>query len=376
MNPTLSKQLIETIRANLKKKDSSEGAEFKFPSTDYTDKALFDRELEMIFLKHPIILGHVSQLKQSGDFVVQNVCGKSILITRNERAEIKAFLNVCRHRGASVVTEPSGSGQKNFSCRYHGWTYNADGKLTHIPSKDTAFPKVDCDHMGLKPLSTEVKFGLIWVQLSPAPEVSIATSLGDLSPELETFKIDEYLVYKTETFKVSFNWKLGVELSLETYHFDKLHRSSIADIYLANSYLLSKFGKHSRFVEPKKSITKEQLNDHSNIREVCTLNYQLFPNSCLFVEKHHFSLLQVFPNNVGESTIVISHLVKSLDHAREAEFWDKQIKIFNSAILEDFEVCESCQQGFASGASEHFIFGRNEEGCIHFHKTVNSMTTC
>ena len=98
----------------------------------YTDKDVYELELERIISRNWILAGHVSELAEPGDFKVLNVAGESAIIVRGEEGDIKAFANVCRHRGSLVCLEQKGNTRK-FTCPYHGWMYDIDGNLRQFP---------------------------------------------------------------------------------------------------------------------------------------------------------------------------------------------------------------------------------------------------
>ena len=95
----------------------------------YTDPEIYALELEHIVTRNWIFAGHTSQLGEAGDYLVLEVANDSAIIVRSGDGEIRAFANVCRHRGSIVCLEQSGNTRK-FQCPYHGWTYDTDGKLT------------------------------------------------------------------------------------------------------------------------------------------------------------------------------------------------------------------------------------------------------
>ena len=113
----------------------------KIPVIEYTDSDQLRREVDILFRQFPIIVGHVSQLSAPGTFFTHNASGVPMLITRNRNGAVKAFLNVCRHRGARVEQQACGKAN-TFSCPYHSWTYDLDGNLRGLP-KDANFGDID-----------------------------------------------------------------------------------------------------------------------------------------------------------------------------------------------------------------------------------------
>ena len=131
------------------------------PVTRYTDPAQAAREIEVLFRQFPIVMGHASDVAQPGDFFTHDATGVPVLVTRDNDGTLRAFLNVCRHRGARVEGKECGHA-RTFSCPYHSWTYGLDGKLRGIP-QPAGFEGVDRSKLGLVELPAWERFGLIWV---------------------------------------------------------------------------------------------------------------------------------------------------------------------------------------------------------------------
>ena len=95
----------------------------------YTDDGIFERDLAAIIARQWLYVDHASRLPEAGDFLVYGVAGEEIILVRGEDGEVRAFYNVCRHRGSRFCLESAGNA-RSFSCPYHGWTYALDGRLT------------------------------------------------------------------------------------------------------------------------------------------------------------------------------------------------------------------------------------------------------
>ena len=114
------------------------------------DQAVFDAEMRAIFERCWLYVGHESEVREPGDFRTRIVCGRPVLFCRDKPARLRVFLNTCRHRGAVVCREAEGNA-KRFTCFYHGWTYDRDGKLYAIPGQDAYPPNFDRSQYGLQP---------------------------------------------------------------------------------------------------------------------------------------------------------------------------------------------------------------------------------
>jgi benzoate/toluate 1,2-dioxygenase alpha subunit/p-cumate 2,3-dioxygenase alpha subunit len=171
-------------------------------------------------------VGHTSELPARGSFITREVAGDPILVVRTGATTVRAFHNVCRHRGSLVVPQPTGA-SKGFRCPYHHWMYSLDGELIAIPGEDayqgSGFEKA---RVGLVPVRVEAAYGLLFACLDPdAP--SLADYLGpDLLAVLEApLGKAAYEVFHFDSWLLRANWKLFAENARDGYHVPFVHHT-------------------------------------------------------------------------------------------------------------------------------------------------------
>ncbi len=179
----------------------------------YKNPQIYDKEMKNIFLHHWLLAGHVSQIPNPGDFFLFEFDKESIIITRSKQGKIKAHLNVCRHRGSHVCLKKSGNA-KAFTCPYHAWSYDLDGKLIAARIMDSDFDKSE---NGLHQAHVELVGGLIFISLAQNPP-SLRGMQEDLTDVFDQFGFDKMKLVKQNTYPVQSNWKLAVENYQECYH--------------------------------------------------------------------------------------------------------------------------------------------------------------
>ncbi len=184
----------------------------------YTDPEIYALELESIVTRNWIFAGHQSQVAQAGDFKVVNVANESAIIVRSTDGDIKAFANVCRHRGSIVCLEKSGN-QRKFECPYHGWMYDTDGNLIGARDMPEDFDRAD---YGLHKVSVESVHGLLFICFSDNPP-SLAGARRDLAEPLAMFDFENLKVAAHKTYPIAANWKLAIENYQECYHCATAH---------------------------------------------------------------------------------------------------------------------------------------------------------
>ena len=184
----------------------------------YKDTSIFDLEKHNIFYNSWIFIGHESQIPNKGDFFVYKLLDEEIIVLRNKENKVKAFFNVCRHRGSRVCLEEKGNTSR-FSCPYHSWTYNLDGKLLAAKSLREG---IDKSKLGLHPCNIESASGMLLINLSDNPQ-SLKNLKSDLKEPFEMFGFKDLKVAAHKNYPIASNWKLAVENYQECYHCAPAH---------------------------------------------------------------------------------------------------------------------------------------------------------
>jgi choline monooxygenase len=187
----------------------------------YLDPELQEREQRLIFERTWQLAGHVSSLRERGSYVTAWAGNQPVLVVRDENGDLRAFRNVCRHRGSMLLT---GSGQcKNaIRCRYHGWTYKLDGTLIGLPEVRAFGEDLDKSTLGLFPARVEEWCGLVFVNLDPdaAPFASLVDGLAE---RLERYDIAALVPFSPYDGEEPANWKVVAENYLDGYHIPIAH---------------------------------------------------------------------------------------------------------------------------------------------------------
>ena len=347
---------------------------YRNPVSDYTCPEQAAREHDLFFQRGPLCIGLSCLLPQPGDFLTHDYAGVPILLVRQEDRTLRAFLNVCRHRGARLA-EGRGAAARDFSCPYHGWCYALDGALLTRPD-ELSFVEIDKASRGLRPLPLVEKYGIVWVSPKPETGFDIAPLLAGLERDLAAYHLESYHHYETRVLQRRINWKVAVDTFLELYHLSVLHPRTVGPILYGNLASFDAFGRNLRMIGARRSIgalreTPEaewDLIRHSAI--ICVL----FPNTVFIMQGDHLETWHVFPagNGVDESVMYASLYTPEPAHTDSARrHWDRNMELLMATVeKEDFPLSEGMQRGFYSGAQQEVIFGRNEPALQHFHKSI------
>jgi Rieske 2Fe-2S family protein len=186
----------------------------------YRDPALAELEQERIFERTWQFAAHVSELAEPGRYLTTSAGSQPVLLLRDQDGAIRAFRNVCRHRGSRLL---SGSGDcgKAIRCRYHGWTYRLDGALIGVP-ESRSIAGLDKSALGLFPVRAEVLCGLVFVNLDPNAS-PLAEEVAGLPERIERYGIERLRVRAEKGSSQPANWKIVVDNYLEGYHVPIAH---------------------------------------------------------------------------------------------------------------------------------------------------------
>ncbi|MBL4602266.1 MAG: aromatic ring-hydroxylating dioxygenase subunit alpha [Emcibacteraceae bacterium] len=185
----------------------------------YKNPDIYKREIKNIFHKNWILAGHTSQIPELGDIFLMDVANESLIITRTKKGEVKALINVCRHRGSHVCLERKGNA-KAFTCPYHAWSYDLEGKLIAARYMQDDFDKTE---NGLHQAHVELAGNLIFISLAKEP-LSLSEMQNDLKDVFEQFGFNNMKLAQQKTYPIKANWKLAVENYQECYHCAPSHK--------------------------------------------------------------------------------------------------------------------------------------------------------
>lgn len=352
-------------------------AEMHLPTRVYFDADHGARERAAVFATHPLVAAHSSELAAPGDFVTTDLAGTPVLIVRQADGGVQAFINVCRHRGARVVCVERGN-ERVFSCRYHGWAYNRDGSLRSIPYDD-GFCNLDRADYPLVRLPAGERHGLVWVVPSPCSggdaDLDLAAFLGaELDAELAGYRVESFVLHRTETYTQPINWKLIADGFLDAYHLKFLHPKTVSPLFHTNVHLWDSFEPHARLITPRKSIdgVRQRPPEEIDLLRHVIVGYHLMPNTILVVEPAHYEAWTIMPDAsdpaISHTTIRFLIPTKPQTDA-DAALWEKNWTILMGAVQnEDWWAAGTIQASLRPTGVTELVLGRNESSVQHLHR--------
>jgi phenylpropionate dioxygenase-like ring-hydroxylating dioxygenase large terminal subunit len=375
------------------------------PADVYTSQEQFQLEREHIFKKVWLNVGRVEQVAKAGDFFVKDIamCQTSILVVRGQNGEIRAFHNMCSHRGNKIAWDSQGSCNA-FTCKFHGWVYGLDGSLRHVPDEENFFD-LHRDKMGMTPVACGVWEGFIFINVDPNPQETLAEYLGELGTSLRGYPFERLsATCGSWTTEVRANWKVAKDAFQETYHVAFLHRRSIPDSFtsptnphnqLLDLRLFPRHGSASLYgnADLKPTPVASQAFRHGAFllrqefdmdalpagvnparHEDWTLDLNvIFP--CFFVDVSEGSYFthNFWPVDVDRTIWQSTQYFPKAQTAGQRFNQEYGHVLFRDIILEDGRTFEETQSVLASGAKKEFYLQDEEILVRHSHYVVDQM---
>jgi phenylpropionate dioxygenase-like ring-hydroxylating dioxygenase large terminal subunit len=340
-----------------------------FEAFEFTDPDLAARERDLVFGRVPTIVAHGSEIPDAYDFKAVSMPRNNLIAVRQRDGGVKALVNLCRHRGALLESEASGR-RRLFSCPYHRWSYDIDGTLRAITRAGTV-GDLDRGRRGMIELPCEERHGFVWVVDRAGAEIDVAAWLGpEMDAILAGYGLDELTCVRAQGFEEPTNWKIMQDAFLDGYHVQYAHPNSAAKYIHTNVMVFEDFGRHCRFVAPRRSIDRwleEDPGDRSLVEDVIETHF-LGPNSTLLKQPDHFQLLTFRPDpespvrSVMEMRLIVPSPERAgITQERWDHLWEKNWQILLAVLhSEDFPVLRASQTGMRSRDAGPMVFGRNE----------------
>jgi glycine betaine catabolism A len=334
----------------------TQSAATTLPGRYYTDPDLFSDEVERFYCQTWICAGRIEQIPTPGDYFLREVAGESIIITRDRSHALRAFFNVCRHRGTRICTAVEGHFAGRIQCGYHGWTYGLDGRLIGAPHMQDTFSREDYP---LNRVQLDVWDGHIFINLGSEP-APLASQLEDLPEKFQHWQMAELRTHRRIAYEVKANWKLLMVNYNECLHCPILHPalSAITDYlsgendqphrgYIGGSM---EFQGGAQTMSTDGKLRRNYLPRLTADERSRVYYYAIFPNLLLSLHPDYVMTHTLWPRAVDRTDVICEwhfhpdETVKPNFEASDAiEFWDRTNR-------EDWAISELSQAGIKSRA--------------------------
>ena len=364
------------------------GLEQTLPSSWYRDEAIFRRERERIFFREWFCAGREEEVPAPGSFRVLDVVGESILLVRNRDGVLRAFYNVCRHRGArlcrtddkpipGMAVQGGVIAGRSIICPYHQWSYDLDGRLIAAPHMANSLD-FDKSSIRLYAVAVECWGGFIFLHLTPTEATGLAGQLGDIPARIQRYPLEDLRIGHTIRYAVAANWKAICENYNECYHCGGVHPELCAVVpafreaggaaldwsrgipHRDGAYTFTHSGTTKRRAFP--GLNADEQARHKG--EV------IYPNLFVSLACDHAAVFILQPRSAERTDITCHFLFEphelaqpNFDPTDAVEFWD----ITNR---QDWSICESVQSGMRSRVHQHGYYAPMEDFSLDIRRYV------
>ena len=349
-------------------------------SEDYASQEVWNQEKEHIWWGDWICVGRTEEVANAGDYVVRDIAGESVFITRNAEGALRAFYNVCSHRGTKFLDDVEGTAsvRKAFKCPYHAWTFDLNGQLIGSPNvKEDEF--FDRSEHPLYGIAVDSYAGFLFLNMSkePRPLMEALTDGAETTTVFERFKMQDMRIGARIVYEVAANWKIVVENYNECLHCPQIHPE------LVQVVPLFRFGEvwdeetrddGNWMIEGATSFTETGESTLPKFPDLNPEDYKMyfgsyeFPNLMLNLHPDCVMYYVGYPKGPNHTTVVSEFLFlpetiadPNFDPSSVVRFWD----LISS---QDWEVCQRAQTGVSSRAFTRGVYPRQDRFLYWFNE--------
>ncbi len=347
------------------------------PARNYYDPQRWLQEFDLIFRRLPLVVALTAEMRDAHAYKALDVAGMPVLLTRATDGSVRAFVNMCSHRGSILVEEGLGTARR-FTCPYHAWSYNPSGDLVGL-FKNADFGDLDMSCHGLTPLPVVERSGLIWVILSPQSTFDMEPFIGELADLVHHLRLSEMHHYGTHILSGP-NWKVAFDGYVDFYHLPILHKNTFGPD-MSPDAIFHPIGAHQRIMGPRASWSRlaEKPEEEWETDDLTGGVWSIFPHGSIagfdIGGERFYQVARLFPGaSPGESVThldFVSLAEPSDEYRRLAE---KQIDFLIDVVRdEDYAAGKRIQHALRTGVKQELMFGRNEGGAQHVHRWIDKV---
>lgn len=333
------------------------------PSSWYTQPEIRNIEQNSIFSDEWQLAGHLSEIPKPGDSLCKSFADNPILILRESNDTVRAFFNVCKHRGGPVSVKKGTT--TVLQCQYHGWTYLTDGSLRGVPQWDRVdlFDKKD---FGLSPVHCEVWQGLIFININdnPTPFKQVVQGISD---RISPITLTDFQFHSKVAYPINCNWKVYVDNYLEGYHIPIVH-PELAKLLDYKNYVTEANRHYSLQYSPFSNQGADNLYKAENGE---AFYYFIYPNFMLNILPGRLQTNVVIPIDENRCIVEFYYYYGKPQQKGMDKIIKNDIAYSEQIQQEDIEICEAVQRGLKSKAYNKGRFSVERElGVYHFQSLI------
>jgi len=349
----------------------------RIPASNYFDPERWRREVDLVFRRVPLLVATSAEIREPNSYKAIEIVGTPVLLSRGSDGVLRAFVNMCSHRGAMLVDEGVGSARR-FACPYHNWVYDQSGDLVGV-FRGEDFGDIDMSCFGLSPLPIHERAGLVWVTLDPKSALDVDAFFAGYD-ELLGFCDFGAMNHFGSRRLVGPNWKVSFDGYVDFYHLPILHKNTFGPEFPCEA-LFHRVGPHQRVTGPRGPWAKiESMPQDQWPRSVLTGGvWSIFPHASIagfdLGEHKMYQVARIYPGAHADESITWLDFIGTAPHDDEhLAMAEAQISFLEHVVRdEDYATGLKIQRTVKTGAKSEFVFGRNEGGAQYVHGWIDAI---
>lgn len=325
------------------------------PAQYYTDPDVFHQEMERFYFGRWICVGREERIGRPGQYFLCELRGENVIVTRDNAGSVRAYFNVCRHRGTRMCTEPEGALDGRIRCPYHGWTYGLDGSLIGAPHMDIpGFSRTDYP---LHSVHAAVWQGHVFLNFSSQP-APLAEQLAPLTKRFAAWNMPELRLKRRIVYDVKANWKLIVLNYNECLHCPLVHPAlnRLTDYLGAENEAPTSnyiggcmgFSNGAQTMSMDGVRRRDYLPGLSEAQQKMVCYYSIYPNFLLSLHPDYMMTHVLWPKAADRTEVVCEWHFHPDEMAKQDFQADDAIDFWDHANREDWRISEMSQEGISS----------------------------
>lgn len=376
-------ETIEQIKAGLEYERTRNGPPESFPKlpdipgSRYVDPEFLALEWRYLWKKAWLYACHIDELPEPGSYILWKKTQAPIIILRDRDDTVRAFYNTCRHRGGPLVKEERGT-VRGFTCGYHGWTYDLEGRLINLRDKRD-FVGLDTACRSLVPVRCERLGNWIFINEDPDAEPLIE-HLGPIADEFRQFQPENTRLVHSEGFDVACNVKVLLDAFLEVYHLKSIHQNTVDRFLDHRGTTITLWPKgHSRMVTPNRrpdwvdpgARDMPEIPTVTEIPRTANVSYNFYPNLVCPPAPSGMPFLTFWPTGPRSMRIECHWFAPDIDDAPNHERWPERIANFDRILAEDTQFAPQIQESVESPGFLGMPLNYQERRIYHWHEELD-----
>jgi choline monooxygenase len=380
----MDQQFINRVYASLEFEQKRQSPPENFPPLPiippgrYTSDEFLQLEKQFLWKDSWLYACHADQLELPGNYILLENVGSTIVLVRDKYGVIRAFYNSCRHRGGPLVMEASGRLNGGFSCSFHGWGYDLEGKLKGVRDRQDF---VGLDTACLSLLSVRCENLGKWIFVNENPDARPLTEyLGPIAGHMSQFDLDNIRHISSSSYEVECNVKTLMETFLEVYHLHSLHPRTVDRFldYRGSSHTLWPDG-HSLMVTPNRNpewvdpgtVGMVEFCDAAELTRKTNVSYNIYPNLITPVAPTGIPFLVMWPLDAQSSRVDCHWFSPDWGDGEPHALWQQRMENFARILREDLDFAPRLQRSVVSTGFTGSCLNYQERRIYHWHEELD-----